>query len=134
MSGRLKIPERLYHIPWADCGRGWSGCDCYGLVRLAAREIFGQELPTLDENYASVKDRETLEQLIFKHSGKFKRVQEPQPGDLVLFRIIGFNSHIGLVLEPDRFMHMWKGAGVGIERFMGPKWVHRIEGFYRHAA
>jgi cell wall-associated NlpC family hydrolase len=97
------------------------------------KEIFGKDLPTMDEDYSSIEDRATLQRLITQHSSDFTRVENPQPGDLVLMRVVGFNSHIGLVLEKGNFLHMWKGAGVVVERLTGPEWRHRIEGYYRYA-
>lgn len=127
-----KIPDSFYRIPWKTGGRDKRGADCWGFIRLVALEVFGKNMPLLDEDYESIDNRKLLEDLIFQNSRYFKRVEQPEPGDVLLFKIIGHNSHVGIMLNNNDFAHMWHGTGVCVERFTGPQWLNRLQGFYRY--
>lgn len=126
------IPDHFYRIPWKTGGRDQRGADCWGFVRLVALEVFDKSMPLLDENYESIDNRKLLEDLIFQNSRHFKRVVDPEPGDILLFRIIGHNSHVGIMLNNNDFAHMWHSAGVCVERFTGAQWLNRLQGFFRY--
>jgi len=125
------IPDHFYRVPWKTGGRDMHGADCWGFIRLVAKAVFNKDFPLLSEKYNSVENRAELETLMIKNSMQFKIVETPEPGDVILFRICGFNSHVGIMLNSNDFAHMWKGSGVCVERYTGPLWLNRVQGFYR---
>jgi cell wall-associated NlpC family hydrolase len=62
---------------------------------------------------------------------EWKRVDRPQPNDLVVFNKFGRPNHVGVCLGRDRFLHSAEGQLSGIERLSSPLWHARIEGYYR---
>ncbi len=57
----LPVPHRLVGIPFIAGGRGWDGCDCWGLLLLAYREVLGIELPSYDRAGAGDVPRAIVE-------------------------------------------------------------------------
>ena len=62
---------------------------------------------------------------------KFKQVDNPKHGDIILINLMGRPIHIGVALDNKTMIHTIKSSGVVIEDFSGVKWNKRIEGFYR---
>lgn len=124
-------------IPFADHGRDRMGVDCYGLIYLVVREQFGMELPRYDEDYPTALDRAEVSALV---SGEIKArwreivVGNELVGDVALFRMMGVPCHVGLVVEPSRrlMIHCPRGANACLQCYQGPKWAHRLDGFFRH--
>ena len=81
--------ERYLKIPYKDGGRDWTGCDCWGLVRLILAEERGILLPAFD----SVCDLSSFMSV----RSMFTRVDSPSDWDLVNLRARGpFFAHVGL--------------------------------------
>lgn len=115
---------KYLEIPYVEDGRGWQGCDCYGLIMLWFAEELGIEIPDLGLPYQCTLPLETLEQL---HSD-FERVVKPQRHDLVLIRKDP-DTHVGVCMSPKEFMHTLS-AGCHIADIY--VWRRNILGFYRH--
>jgi len=118
-------------IPYKAGGRDRDGCDCYGLVRLVLRERFGKEMPEYgecishgaDESYRLISDDMPLVDAF--------RPDVPQAGDVVVLKMRGQPSHIGVYLGGGKMLHTLAEHDSAIESVDGPKWVKRIEGYYR---
>lgn len=122
-------------IPYVTCGRDRAGVDCWGLVRLVLAEQFGQVLPSFDGAYADGRDVNAIEELGAQRAEAWQRHDgEPQPGDVVLFRVMGRLAHVGVAIGGGLFLHAREGHAVTIERLSAGSWKHRVEGFYRYAA
>lgn len=81
--------EKYLSIPYKDGGRDWSGCDCWGLVRLILKEEKGIELPSFD----TVHD---LHGFIDVRS-RFRSLDKPQDFCLVSLKARPpFFAHVGL--------------------------------------
>lgn len=119
-------------IPYADRGRTRAGADCWGLVRLVMHEQFKIDLPSFDGQYEGSDDVCQIQELIAAHQEGWRQIDRPQPGDVVLFRVMGTVSHIGLVVDGGRFVHARRGHAVAIERLSSGRWHHRVVGFYRY--
>lgn len=79
------------------------------------------------------KDRKETNLLIYSNIGDFHQVpsgESPQFGDLIIFKIHGIESHIGVLIDESRFIHSSKTTGSVIDRI--EKWKHLIVGYYRH--
>ncbi len=119
-------------LPFADHGRG-PAFDCWGLARKVLDERFGRLLPDYGCDYIATADRGSVPEAI--ESGLragWRRVEQAQGGDLVVFRIFGRCMHVGLLLERPWFLHTQEGACSTVERLDAAVWARRIEGFYRY--
>jgi cell wall-associated NlpC family hydrolase len=122
-------------LPFAEHGRDRDGLDCWGLVRLAYAEQYGVLLPSYAEGYATTTDREEIPKLV---SGEIASEWEPitpgeeQEGDVVLLRVLGRPIHVGLILDPPRFLHVMQGVDACVQDYQGAMWNRRVLGFYRY--
>ncbi|MBU1742720.1 MAG: C40 family peptidase, partial [Proteobacteria bacterium] len=42
-----------------------------------------------------------------------------------------FVNHVGVIVEPQRFLHVLRNDGVVVDHARRPPWAKRIQGFYR---
>lgn len=118
-------------IPYKAGGRGYDGCDCYGLVRLVLKEQFGKDMPEYgdcishgsDESHRLISDHLPLVDAF--------RPDVPRAGDVVVLKIRGLPSHVGVYLGGGKMLHTLAEHDSAIESVDSPKWVKRIEGYYR---
>jgi len=122
-------------IPFKERGRDASGLDCYGLLFHVYRNQYKISLPMYAERY-SLQDRLSVAKVFFEEttSARWRRVlrEEAEPPD-VLTMTLSFGSHVGILVTPDRFLHVLPGRETCVERLQGV-WERRIEGIYRHGA
>ena len=91
-----------------------QGFDCSGLVRYA-HQAAGVEVP-----------RAANEQLSAASQVGRTRVQ---PGDLVFFKVGPDDYHVGILVEPDRFVHAPRGGkDVRLSALTSPYWSSRFIG------
>lgn len=119
-------------IPFKEKGRDRNGCDCWGLVRLVLAERYGFDLPDLSDGYATTKDAAAIVGLYDGEKSNWRKVEQGQPGDVLVLRIKGRPTHVGLVIGEGRFLHVDRGIDATIERYDSPHWRNRVEAFYRH--
>lgn len=131
------IVERA--VPFVDKGRDRDGIDCWGLVLLAYREIYGIELPPMDGAYKATSDRVRLEEVVRREQVRaWRRVEDPKPGDVVVFWVADCGharrcaSHVGLVLGGGRMLHAQEGTEACVEHYDRLVWQRHVEGFWRH--
>lgn len=124
-------------VPFADHGRGWNGWDCWGLVRLAYREVLEVDLPAWSEGYDDAGEtpagRDQVARLIAAGRVGWIRTAPPGPGDVLLLNLRGRPLHVALALWHGRFLHTESRTGTVIERLAAPLWARRLEGSYRLA-
>lgn len=118
-------------IPFADKGRTDAGFDCYGLLCDIYKMQRNIVLPSLAENYESSTDKKQTSQLIDVKKIDWKPVTDPNEFDVVVFNIHGLPTHVGVMLDRFRFIHVMKGRNTAIERITHINWTKRVEGFYR---
>ena len=120
-------------IPFLDLGRDKEGCDCWGLVRLVYRQELGIDVPSYAGDYHSTEERQEIARLIgaAQCSPSWRKVENPQAFDVVLFRRGLLTAHIGIVMRPDWMLHM-HDAGARIENYRLTSWQSRFLGCYRH--
>lgn len=78
-------------VPWRHLGRDRAGVDCIGLLLVAAREA-GRELP----DPAPYERVPAGPRLLAGIAAMCRRVAEPEPGDVLMFRMGIFGGHVGL--------------------------------------
>lgn len=125
-------------IPYLLHGTTREGLDCWGLPRLWYLEQYGIELPSFGDRYGrelTAAERAHIAAIIRGESETWRSILPgcEQRGDLVLLRVMGDESHLGLVVEPGRMLHARAGIDSCVERYDSPVWARRVAGFYRWA-
>jgi cell wall-associated NlpC family hydrolase len=116
------------NVPFKTRGRTWTGWDCWGMIVVAYREVYGTELPTYTEQYRSIKQKDLLASVINKgKKDKWHPVKEAQEGDVIIIFMEGREMHAGLAINDREMIHAQFGIGTGKERIA----IHRLEGIYR---
>jgi len=111
-------------IPWQTKGRDHDGIDCVGLALLAQKELYGRAYPFPFDYDPETGDETTL---LLWLEGIADEVDEPQDGDLVIFRIPGVERHhIGTVVG-DALLHIYPGKSSRMVKFR----MNRIYKIYR---
>lgn len=99
-------------------GNSRRGIDCSGFVQQVCRTVARVELP-----------RTTRDQV---RAGRAVRRRDLRPGDLVFFNTTGRGvSHVGLIVEGDRFAHASQSRGVTYARLGEPYWNRTFLGARR---
>lgn len=118
-------------IPYQERGRDRAGADCWGLARMVYKDQFSKDLPIFD---GYVDSRDTLvDELIAQHREGWIATDQPSAGDLILFRIAGRVSHVGIFIGDEKFLHAREGHSACVERLNSGAWKHRVVGFYRYS-
>jgi cell wall-associated NlpC family hydrolase len=120
-------------IPYKVNGETFESSDCYGLCKLYAKNELGITLPTYF--YSEINNEQTAEiaiQLAKHGMGEgWKKVDTPEFGDIVTFRIMGHEVHCGIMVSSKEFLHSLKGRMSCIEELSHINWQHRLTGVYR---
>lgn len=128
-------------IPFRDLGRDRSGLDCWGLARLVLAEQFGITVPSFSENYTRTDERHLLSRVIDREASHWIEVGRGRAaigkerlGDVVTFRHEGFESHIGIVINPKtwRMLHARIGSDSVDSCYNETRYKHQICRFLRH--
>ena len=119
-------------IPYKDGGRDRAGLDCWGLVRLVYSDQYGIELPSFSTAYSTVKDTARTGELIAQHKEQWEPLTQPEPGCVVLMRVLGSETHVGVYIGEDKFLHIRSGANSVVESISSAKWQHRIVGYFKY--
>lgn len=124
-------------IPFKDHGRTKAeGVDCWGLFRLVQEEVFGVVQPTYDRVYATVREREAINNMIQGVVDSAEEwVQIPaeaaRVGDaILLYRYREY--HVGVVAYPGKMLHV-EFAGSVMDNYTSPRFSKQIAGFFRYA-
>ena len=121
-------------IPFTDKGRDRQGCDCWGLARLIYKEKLGIDLPAL-LNYDSTKDSQSISDLYEGERFNWQEIERgnEEPFDLLVFKILGFPTHIATVVQKGLMIHCEKGCGTHVSDYNREKqWCTRLVGVYRY--
>lgn len=92
-------------IPNKHLGADFSGCDCFGLVKLIYKNEFNVTLPDCDD-YAKnweLTDAKKILRLYTKFG--FKKVPDTKFGDVILINESNYPKHLGVVINDGYFLH-----------------------------
>lgn len=119
-------------IPYISKGRDAEGLDCWGLVRLVYKEQYNIDLPSLSEEYAA-DDSERHQELISLYKEGWDKQEAPTEGDVVVFRVLGSESHVGIYIGNGLFMHAREGVNTVVaEAITSITWAKRIRGYFKY--
>ena len=118
-------------LPYKDNGRTTAGIDCWGLACLVYREHFDIELPTLDGAYLGSQDL-VIKELVAHTKESWIPTNDPKPGDICVFNILGEPTHVGIYLGDGMFLHARAGQDSVIELLDSHRWNRRLEGIYSY--
>lgn len=129
----------LLGVKFGYGGRGPDEYDCYGLVMELHRRT-GKTIP----DYRSPKAGQEIERLMSDEAQRkwlciASREETPdcnypvdvfQPNRTIMFQIGRYGCHVGYIVRPRKFIHVWEGSGsvevIPIHR----DWKRRIIGVY----
>jgi sulfur carrier protein ThiS len=124
--------EQYIGIPYVEKGRDGSGVDCWGLVRLIYKNEYNIDLPSFSSEY-TVDDDARIGELFAQYKEGWEHLDVPEAGNVVLFRMFGTDSHIGVLVSPTHFIHVREGRDSVIEALNSTKWAKRISGYYKYS-
>lgn len=119
-------------IPFVDKGRTTEGIDCWGLARLVYKQEYNIDLPSFTSEYEA-DDTDRMSDLIAQYKEGWESLDEPTEGCLVLFNVMGHESHIGIAVSNTHFLHARDGMDSAIESLSSHGWNRRIVGYYKYS-
>lgn len=135
--------EKYIGIPYKEFGRDEDGVDCYGLALLVYKnelhidipDYFGVGFHKAKSGKESEPLKKELQGFILNASSSWKEIEQDkaQPFDLVLFNMLGYVIHIGILIDKDTMLHSFDGKDCVCEK-LEKKWRGRIYKVVRWAA
>ena len=119
-------------IPYVPRGRTRAGFDCWGICLAFALDELGLALPEYFYDEAHILEH-AVEHIrrATEQAAHWTRVEEVQRGDILIFRIMGFETHCGIALGNGDFLHSLEGRASCVESLSHSNWEHRCTGAYR---
>ena len=126
-------------IPFVDNGNTRKGCDCWRLVVMVYQDHLNIDLPDFDGlcidrtgATALLSSLRRIRAKICEYKEKWKRVENPQPYDVIILRNSDDLYHCGIAINRREMLHTMEGIDSAIEDFTGLYWKDRIEGISRY--
>lgn len=108
-------------------GRGPEEYDCYGLAVEVRRRV-GLDSPS-HPSYTTLQEKH---EAITEGVRSWRKLDTPELYSLVVFSIKPpYVTHVGIVLEYNKFIHISPKQSVTIERFDKDPWKLKVRGFYQ---
>lgn len=121
MKDRIVAIAREYdQTPYIHQGRVKGvGIDCIGLVICVCKELGLIDFDYFD--YDRTPDSSQLMELLEKHCTP---TIDPEPGDILVFRIKREPQHVGIMTDLG-IIHAYQGAGKVVEHSLDDWWLKR---------
>lgn len=118
--------------PFKIGGRDFDGWDCWGLVYCFYLHVFGVNVGSFSSEYDEKVTYDELSKLIDVEKERWIRaIGNPEIGDVSLYRVGKFRTHVGVVLPERKLLHCEARIGTVIEPLTTPIWHERHEAYYR---
>lgn len=127
----MKLDPKFVGIPFKSGGRDFTGADCWGVAVLYYKHQLGIDLPSFADEYHA-DDTERLRELIARHREGWQRVTVPSVGDLVLFKLLGTETHIGVCLGNGKFLHATQKSASAVQDLNGTEYSRRVVGYFKY--
>lgn len=124
--------EKYIGLKYKEKGRDFDGVDCWGLVRLFYKNELKIDLPSFSSEYTQT-DVQRIEELIAQYKEGWESTEQPEEDSIVLFRVLGSESHVGIVVNKEQFLHVRENQDSAIENFDSPFWKKRIVGYFKYS-
>ena len=122
--------SRFIGLPYQHRGSEYTGCDCYGMVRLFYRDVMNIEIPNYQTMYSNQFHKEECEGVINAVCGEWLEVQDIGFGSVLTFNILGAVSHVGVHIGDGDFVHSFNGTNSCIESIKDISWNKRLHKAY----
>lgn len=120
--------QDLMAARYEEGGRGPDSFDCFGLFS----ELCKRRGLAIPDHPTPVDLGQRQSDIRIAAAEAWRELDAPEPGCAVLMRIGPWVSHIGMMLDGDRFIHASKCSGITVTRLDDVRWRERIAGFYRY--
>lgn len=127
----MKLTDKFIGIPFVSGGRSFTGADCWGVAVLYYKEYLNIDLPSFTGEYETTETLRVKE-LIARHREGWQRVTKPKTGDLILFKVLGSESHVGIYLGNNEFLHALENQASVVQNLNSPEWSRRVVGYYAY--
>jgi len=120
----------LVGVPYMKNGRDISkGVDCLGLCI----EYYKRKGINNFPDFSAPNEREAIHELMMQGKDLFEELDKPEEGCIIALSIRPpFVSHIGIMIDNNRFVHTLTGKRSVIAKINDIFWSKRIRGFYRY--
>ncbi len=108
----LQHAEKYIGIPWKAHGRTAAGLDCYGLVLLFYKDVYGIELPDFEYTPTGTAVQAAAIYNSIHSLAQAVPAEEESPGDVLLLTYHGEASHIAIDVGSGYILHAARGIGV----------------------
>lgn len=116
-------------VPYKFNGASMEGFDCINICIQMAKDR-GVKLMNINHSHTSIH---TYHYLFNLRDSKEVFKEVPAQSDvLVVFRVAGKISHVGYMLDSDKFIHILEGSNVTVESIHNITWKKRVVGFYKY--
>lgn len=126
--------EPYVGLPWQWEGRSRAGVDCWGLAWLIYRELKGVDLARYAGAVSDEAEAQEIAAIVNDDRGRapWCRVSRPREFDIAVFRRGRFASHVGIVVSPEKFLHVLDDSDSQLARMDTGRWAMKLDGLYRH--
>lgn len=132
---------RYIGIPFRDDGLDFSGCHCWGLVRMVLANECGIAVPSYGEYSAAdlvraARARKPGAPGDADSADVWRKVETPSAFDVVLMTALENKGrlicHVGIMSSPTDVLHIWRATDAVNMPITHPRLRAAIVGFYRH--
>ena len=125
--------DRYIGIPYLDRGRGFDGCDCWGLVKLFYENEMDIPLPDFD---VGREEWQKIDGIVRSEKVWWKSVVIPTTPCVVVLKLdrrhIDWCTHLGVHIGDGWMLHTSSEKDSVRIRIDHPFYRNRVEGFYEY--
>lgn len=126
----MKLQD-LIGVPYVSRGRDIKGADCWGIILLAQRYLYGTDVPDYSEYRDSTNKEETEHLFTARNDWRQVPLEQVLPGDVIVLRIMGHPMHAAVYVGGGKMLHSLSGRNSCLDRLDNQGWSNRVEGVYR---